>query len=122
MNDSMNDPRKETRKKLMAFTPVYDSATRALLGYIGNINLHGVMVVSEHGAETGKDITLNIELPNGLLDTVDKNLLMPAHIAWCKSDESVKSFTIGFEFTKTTSEQEATIQAILDRYHFRYSS
>ena len=118
----MSDPRKETRKKLMAFTPVYDSATRVLLGYIGNINLHGVMVVSEHAVEIGRDITLIIELPNSLLDTVDKNLLMPAHIAWCKPDKSVKSFTVGFEFTKETPEQESTIQAILDRYHFRYNS
>lgn len=116
----MSDQRKDIRTKLMAFTPAYDYGTHALLGYVGNINLLGAMVVSEHYVEAGRDMILDIQLPEGLEGVMDRSLQMPAHIAWCRADETVKSFTIGFEFTKITPEQKAVIQAILNRYHFSY--
>ncbi len=118
----MSDKRKDTRKKLMAFTPVYDFISHALLGYVGDINQSGVMVVGEHAAEIGNQVILNIDLPDGLVDVTEKTLLLPARTAWCKPEEAVKSFTIGFEFTGITTKQEEVIQAILNRYHFRYGS
>jgi Tfp pilus assembly protein PilZ len=122
MNDTRkSDPRKDIRKKLMAFTPVYDSITNSLVGYVGNINLFGMMVVSEHMAEVGREVILNVEFPKSLLEGQEKNLVAPARVAWCKQDESIKSCTIGFEFTKTTEEQTALIRAIMERYHFRHS-
>jgi Tfp pilus assembly protein PilZ len=116
----MSDQRKDSRKKLMAFTPVYDFISHALLGYVGNINLSGVMVVGEHAVEVGKDLTLHIELPESLLDKPNQNLLMPARVAWCKEETAAKSFTVGCEFTNVTAEQQETIEAILERYHFKY--
>jgi Tfp pilus assembly protein PilZ len=116
-----SDPRKDIRKKLMAFTPVYDSITNTLVGYVGNINLFGMMVVSEHIAEVGREVILNVEFPNSLLKAEEKNLVAPARVAWCKQDESIKSCTIGFEFTKITPEQGALIRTIMERYHFRHS-
>lgn len=117
----MNDQRKDSRKKLMAFTPVYDSISRNLLGYVGNINLLGLMLVSEHPAEVGREVILNIEFPSESRDMANPKLIMPAHIVWCKPSETPNSWTIGFEFKKLTLEQENTIQAILERYHFRHT-
>src|SRR5688572_7830341 len=116
-----SDPRKDIRKKLMAFTPVYDSISNSLVGYVGNINMFGMMVVSERVAEVGREVILNVEFPKSLLEADDKNLVAPARVAWCKQDESIKSCTIGFEFTKTTAEQTALIRRIMERYHFRHS-
>jgi Tfp pilus assembly protein PilZ len=115
------DPRKDIRKKLMAFTPVYDSISNSLVGYVGNINMFGMMVVSERVAEVGREVILNVEFPKSLLEADDKNLVAPARVAWCKQDESIKSCTIGFEFTKLTPDQSVLIRTIMERYHFRHS-
>ncbi|MCC7118962.1 MAG: PilZ domain-containing protein [Anaerolineales bacterium] len=117
----MNDQRKETRKKLMAFTPVYDARERSLLGYIGNLNLRGVMLVGEHALEISKAYSLHVELPSSLAEQEVDKLTLSARVAWCKAEDAVKSFTVGFEFTELKPEQEAIIQAILERYHFRYN-
>lgn len=116
----MNDQRKDTRKKLMAFTPVYDAREHALLGYIGNLNLRGVMLVGEHELEIGKEYRLHVELPSSFSEQETQKLTLLARVAWCKAEDTVKSFTIGFEFTDLKPEQETAIQAILERYHFRH--
>jgi Tfp pilus assembly protein PilZ len=117
----MDHHRKEPRKKLMAFTPVYNFANKSLLGYISNITLEGMMVVTEHPVEAGQEITLDIELPSDLPIETDPQFLIQARIAWCKPDDDLKSYTIGFQFINTTPKQIEVIEAILERYHFRYS-
>src|SRR5690349_21001337 len=117
----MSEQRKDTRKKLMAFTPVYDSISRSLLGYVGNINLLGLMVISEHPVEIGREVVLDIKFPTDLDKKSGQTLITPARVAWCKQGDSPKSWAIGFEFTKITAEQKAAIEALLERYHFRYS-
>ena len=59
----MNNHRKESRKKLMAFTPVYDLLHKTLLGYVGDLTLQGVMVIGEKFIEVDKQLTLGIEFP-----------------------------------------------------------
>jgi Tfp pilus assembly protein PilZ len=88
---------------------------------VGNINLLGIMVVSENATEAGREVILNVEFPKSLLEAEDKNLITPARVAWCRQDQSVRSYTVGFEFTNLTAEQAATIEAIMERYHFRHS-
>src|SRR5689334_6362645 len=117
----MSDKRKDVRKKLMAFTTVYDSISRSLLGYVGNINMLGLMIISEHPLEIGREVMLNIEFPKSLAESGDKNLVTPARVAWCNQDSSVKSYTIGFEFTKLAPEQAETIRVIMERYEFRHN-
>ena len=117
----MSDQRKDIRKKLMAFTPVYDSISRSLLGYVGNINILGIMIISEHSLDMGREVILNIEFPKSLAEAQEKNLITPARVAWCNQDQAAKSYMIGFEFTKLTPEQTETIRIIMERYDFRHN-
>jgi len=111
----MSEHRKETRKKLMAFTPVYDSNQRLLLGYVGDLTLLGVMVIGEKSLEINKEAMLKIEFPTDLSDVIS----IPARVAWCRHDESPQYFNIGFEFTEVTLQHTKIFQAILERYQFR---
>jgi Tfp pilus assembly protein PilZ len=115
----MSDHRKEPRKKLIAFTPVYDSKTRVLLGYAGNLTLLGVMVIGKKPMEINKEILLTIEFPNNLPDVITAHTTIPARAAWCKPDESPQYFNIGFEFTEVTPQHTQIFEAILERYQFR---
>jgi hypothetical protein len=106
------DNRKESRKKLMAFTPVYDLLHKKLLGYVGDLTLQGLMVIGEKPVEINKHFTLGIEFP-------ESRVVISARAAWSRPDASPKYLNIGFEFINVSSETAGAIEAILERYQFR---
>jgi hypothetical protein len=118
---SMDDRRKEMRKKLMAFTPVRDAGRGSLLGYLGDLTLQGAMVVGEKPLELHSQVTLAIDLPGDLPGISARRMTIPARVARCVQDEEgSREFDLGFEFMEIDPEQTQIIQALLERYHFRY--
>jgi hypothetical protein len=111
--------RKESRKKLMAFTPVYELLHKTLLGYVGDLTPQGVMVIGEKSIEVDKQLTLGIEFPESLPETPAVRVVIPVRAAWCKPDDSPQYFNIGLEFTDVSPENARVIEAILERYQFR---
>ena len=117
----MDDRRRETRKKFMAFTPVYDQEREVVLGYLGNLTMKGAMIIGEKPLEVNSTATLHIEFLDELPGGIARRLVLPARVARCVHDEeSAHDYNIGFEFIEPTPEQEQIIEAMLDRYHFRY--
>ena len=117
----MSDRRKETRRKLMAFTPVYDLHPKVLLGYLGDLTLRGALVIGTNLTTINKETTLEINFPSELSDTPAHSVTIPARIAWCRMDENPQYYNVGIEFTEVTPEQEELFQQILERYHFRHT-
>ena len=60
----MDERRKETRRKLMAFTPVYDLHPRSILGYLGDLTLRGALVIGEKLITINKETMLEIDFPS----------------------------------------------------------
>jgi hypothetical protein len=117
----MDDRRKETRKKLMAFTTVHDLDRGILLGYLGDLTMQGAMVVGENPLKAHSTVTLSIDLPGDLPGFSTKQMNIPARVARCVQDEfGPDEFNIGFEFIRIDPEQIKIFQALLERYHFRY--
>ena len=116
----MSERRKETRRKLMAFTPVYDLDKGNLLGYLCDLTLNGAMVVGAKPQVVNEKINLDIEFQDELPGIDTKHMTIPARIARCDRDESPNSYKIGFEFTDVRIEHSEIIEALLDRYHFRH--
>ena len=115
----MKIQRNESRKKLMAFTPVYDVLHKTLLGYVGDLTLKGVMVIGEKTVEAGRHLTLGIEFPESLPERRAMRVAISARAAWCRQDDSPQYFNIGFEFIEVSPENAKIIEAILERYQFR---
>jgi len=116
----MDDRRKETRKKLMAFTLVHDQHGR-ILGYLGNITRQGAMLIGEKALEINQHITLVLEFPDELPGSAARKLTIAARVARCVPDEeSAREFDIGFEFDEVSPEQAKIIDSLLERYHFRH--
>jgi c-di-GMP-binding flagellar brake protein YcgR len=115
----MTVQRKESRKKLMAFTPVYDVLHKTLLGYVGDLTLQGVMVTGEKLVEAGKQLTLGIDFPESLPEMPARRISISARAAWCRNDDSPHYFNIGFEFIDVSPENARIIESILERYQFR---
>jgi hypothetical protein len=117
----MDNRRRETRRRFTAFSPVYDLYPRTLLGYLGDLNLRGALIIGKNLTTINKETVLEIIFPGEIADLTVVPVTIPARIAWCRADEQSKSYNIGIEFTELTPLHKDLFQQILERYHFRYS-
>jgi len=114
----MQERRKQPRKDLMSYSQVYDLHEGKLIGYLGDLNLFGAMVISDHPMDEDLGLMISIELPE-LPRINDVSLTISARIAWCHEDISPDYFNVGLEFSTTTEKQQYIIQAVMDNYEFR---
>ncbi|MBI3164218.1 MAG: hypothetical protein HYZ24_06010 [Chloroflexi bacterium] len=77
----MFDKRKEPRKKLMAFTPVYTLHPKTLLGYLEDLTLRGARVVGDVPLEADKHVTLMIEFPKDTASLPPEPFTIQARVA-----------------------------------------
>lgn len=115
---TMQERRKQPRKNLMSYTQVFDLYGGYLLGYLGDLNLLGVMVIGDKNIEINTKLTLAIELPE-LKGITATRMTIPARVAWCEQDISPEYFNIGFEFQELQEAQAKIISAIMEGYEFR---
>ena len=115
----MSDQRKEERRSLKAFTPVYGLRPKILLGYMEDLTLHGTMLIGEKPVETGKQLTILIEIPGALPESTVPRLILPARVAWCRSEDKPNYYDIGLEFSNLQPDEIKMIEAMLRRYEFR---
>lgn len=113
----MTDQRKAERVKAMTFTAVYERNGHVLLGFLGDLTLQGAMVVGEKPLQTGRDITLEIEIPNAV-EVPGGRLTLPAHAAWSRQETGTTYFHSGFEFLEMTEQNRQVIEALVARYKF----
>jgi hypothetical protein len=114
----MQERRKEQRKNLMVYTQVFNLNGGFLLGYLGDINLKGAMVIGEKPMINNTELTLAIELPD-LPNISASRITIPARVAWSQLDISPEYFNVGFEFKEVTDKQKTVIEAIMANYEFR---
>ena len=114
----MQDRRKQPRKDLMSYSQVYDLHDGKLIGYLGDLNLFGAMVISDHEMTENEKLHISIELPE-LPNTHDTSMTISARIAWCHQDISPDYFNVGLEFTNPTDKHKEIIQAVIENYEFR---
>ncbi len=115
-----DERRKEPRKLVMKFTPVYDVDHGKLLGYLRDLTLQGALVIGEKTLKVDALVTLKFNLPEDLPKIKARHLIISARVARCVEDESPNSYQLGLEFIGTTLDQTEIIEAILERYHFRH--
>src|SRR5215213_6971909 len=98
----MSDRRQETRRRFTAFTPVFDLHPRVLLGYLGDLNQRGALVIGTKLTTIDKETILEIIFPSEMAEISVIPVTIPARIAWCRPDEHPDSYNIGVEFTEVT--------------------
>jgi len=118
MEAPMQERRKQPRKDLMSYSQVFDILEGYLIGYLGDLNELGAMVISDVQLKSGKELTVQIQLPE-LENFSDENIIVPVRVAWCQQDISPDYFNVGMEFKTLTTRQQQIVDAILDNYEFR---
>jgi hypothetical protein len=116
----MEERRRETRKKLMAFTPVYRAEKGRLLGYLEDLTRQGAKVIGAMPLKSQTEVTLFIELPGRLPGVAATALTIPARVTRCEPDDGPQNFVLGFEFIEMNPGNSQIIQALLERYHFKH--
>ena len=114
----MQDRRKLPRKDLMSYSQVFDLAQGKLIGYLGDLNLLGAMVIGDEALSIEEKRNISIQLPE-LPKINATRLVLPVRVAWCNQDLSPEYFNIGLEFDLVTDEQKKIIEAVLENYEFR---
>ncbi len=114
----MSEQRKEERKILITFTPVYELEKNSLLGYLADLTAQGAMLVGSKPVEVSKKITLAIEF-HETPEFPAIRMTLPARAAWSKHEEKSNYFNTGVEFLELTDQNKQIIEAILQRYQFR---
>ena len=114
----MQERRKQPRKDLMSYSQVHDLHDGKLIGYLGDLNLLGAMVISDQSLDVNTSLTISIQLPE-LPDIKDETITLSIRIAWCHKDISPDYFNIGLEFKAITERQKSIIEAIMENYEFR---
>ena len=113
----MEERRKLPRKYLMAFSSVYDNENRILLGYLCDLTLDGLMVISKIPKNTEGETELYIELPETPQFPKD-NLTIQSRIIWCKEDIDPRLYNIGFQFIDISEEDKAIVEQMIESYEF----
>lgn len=114
----MQERRKQPRKDLMSYSQVFNENEGYLIGYLGDLNALGAMVISHAEMKAGTDLTIRIQLPE-LEGFSDSAMTVPARVAWCQPDISPDYNNIGLEFKSLTERQKRIVEAIIARYEFR---
>lgn len=115
----MFDKRKDPRKKLMAFTPVYTLKPKTLLGYLEDLTVHGARVVGDVPLEADKIVTLVIDFPKDTASLPPEPFTIQARVARAGKDEA-RYENLGLEFVDVTEAQVTVLEAVIQRYEFHH--
>src|SRR5512143_1548336 len=102
---SMEERRKQPRKELMSYSQVFDLYNGKLIGYLGDINVLGAMVIGDEPLPLNETLTISIQLPE-LKGVTATRMVMPVRVAYCKKDLSPEYYNIGLEFQLVTDNQK----------------
>ena len=114
----MQERRKFPRKNLMSYSQVFELYEGRLIGYLGDLNILGAMVIGDQAMQLEKKLTISIQLPE-LPNSTATRMTLPARVAWCQQDLSPEYFNIGLEFEIVTDDQKRIIESVMDNYEFR---
>jgi Tfp pilus assembly protein PilZ len=113
----MEERRRLHRRHILFYSRVFDRKTGVFLGYLGNMNEGGLMIISENPIEVGENFLLRIDLPEDIFSTTVLNF--EAKSVWCRLDVDPNFQNTGFQLMDITEEGKEIIAQIVDDYGFR---
>ena len=113
----MEERRRLHRRHILFYSRVFDRKTGVFLGYLGNMNEGGLMIISENTIDVGEIFLLRIDLPEDIYSTTVLNF--EAKSVWCRLDVDPNFYNTGFQLMDITEGGKEIIAQIVDDYGFR---
>ena len=114
----MNEQRKSKRKKIMAFTPIYNPTRTILYGYIGDLTIQGALVIGEKPLDVNTENTFLIDFPE-TPEFSARRMKIKARVIWTQWNPNKQSFHSGIEFQEISEQNTTILESLLARYLYR---
>ena len=113
----MDERRRVSRRHILFYSRVFDRKTGIFLGYLGNMNEGGLMIISETPLEVNQNYLLRIDLPE---DIYSKSVLnFEAKSVWSRLDVDPNFHNTGFQLSEISDDSKDIIAQIIEDYGFR---
>lgn len=112
----MPAPRKLRRHHLIFYLKVYDAESGEQLGFLGDITVEGMMVMSKNPIEV--DRSFDIEIRNQSALSQEQNVRCRARSLWSGADVNPDYHATGFRFERLSKASEDAIQALIREIGF----
>ena len=113
----MDERRRLHRRHILFYSRVFDRKTGVFLGYLGNMNEGGLMIISEGAIDVDRIFLLRIDLPEDIYSRTVLNF--KAKSVWCRKDVDPNFHNTGFELIEISKNGKDIISQIIDDYAFR---
>jgi hypothetical protein len=113
----MDERRRLHRRHILFYSRVFDRKTGLFLGYLGNLNQGGLMIISEEPIDVEQVFLLRIDLPEDIYPQPVLNF--EAQSAWCLRDVDPHFCNTGFKFLDISEPSQKIISQIVEDYGFR---
>lgn len=114
----MEERRKLPRKYLVAYSSVYEQSTGKMLGYLCDLTLNGLMVISKESLEIDTETQIYIDLPD--TENFPQNTIkINARVIWTNADLDPRLNNIGFQFIDLAEEQKPIITQMINTYELQ---
>jgi hypothetical protein len=112
----MRNHRRIERHQLPYYLKVYNRITDKPMGYIGNVSLDGLLLISELRMLVGARFDMRIKIPG--CDGVQHYIDFSATCQWCREDVTPGGYDSGFELVAPSAEYVEMVDAL--RHYFSF--
>ncbi|MCW8890570.1 MAG: PilZ domain-containing protein [Sedimenticola sp.] len=104
------------RRHLIYYLRVWDTATNKQIGHVVDINIDGLMLISEAPIETGKEFELELRWQN--MEGDPDAIRFRAMSRWSHNDINKDFYDTGFQLINPTEETLDPIRDMIQQYGF----
>ena len=111
-----NELRKFKRRHLIYYLEVFDDESGELLGYLVDLNINGLKLVSKTEIPSGKDFRLRMTMPEEYCK--DQQVIFSARSMWCSKDVNPDFYAAGFSAPDLNQEIRRLFMVMIDQVGF----
>ena len=107
--------RRIERQQLPYYLKVFNRITDKPIGYIGNVSLDGLMLISQLPLLVGARFEMRLKIPG---QNAQRFIDFSATCQWCREDVTPGSFDSGFALVKPPAEFIEMVDALRQYFSF----
>ena len=117
MAKRINEKRIIKRHQLSYYLRVYNRKTDKPIGYLVNVSMEGMRLVSQIPLLTHTVFELRVKLPTTIAGA--KHVDFDALSCWCRPDVNPNCFDTGFKIVNSSDELKELIGALVSYFSFK---
>lgn len=107
--------RRIERQQLPCYLKVFNRITDKPMGYIGNVSLDGLMLISQLPLLVGARFDMRLKIPG---QTAPRFIDFSATCQWCREDVTPGSFDSGFALVAPPAEFVEMVESLRQYFSF----